>query len=300
MLLNSFIEFELQIIELISKFGNKFLNIFFYFISQFGGSILVIATIGIVYWCINKEKGEKIAYTALTSVCLNGLLKSFIKRKRPFEHTDKEHLRRLKNSKLSDGAAGTSFPSGHSQNTGAIYTSLVIYFKKKWVLIVSIIMMILIPFSRLYLGVHFLSDVIVGLLLGTIIATCSYLILKKFWKYKLIIYLSTLIVFTPFVFLPITDHLYVQSYGLFFGFVFGVMVENKWINFTNDVPPLKRIIRLLVGILLVGAVFALTRLIPENIRHIKIVSIAIYGLTSFVSFGIVPFTFKSARHPNGI
>ena len=53
----------------------------------------------------------------------------------------------------------------------------------------------------------------------------------------------------------------------------GVFVENKWINFTNDVPPLKKIIRLLVGILLVGSCFVLTRLIPDHIRHIKIITI---------------------------
>lgn len=300
MSLNNFVEFELKIMDWISRLGNKFFDIFFYLISEFGGPIIIIAAIGIMYWCFNKEKGERLAYATITSVCLNGVLKSFVNRKRPFEHTGKEHLRRLKDSPLSDGATGTSFPSGHSQNAGSIYTTIALQYKKKWILSVCIIFLVLIPISRLYLGVHFPSDVIVGLSLGIIIAIVSYFLLNKFWNRKMIIYLLTILIFTPFICLPIADHGFAQGYGLLIGFVGGVFVENKWINFTNDVPPLKKIIRLLVGILLVGSCFVLTRLIPDHIRHIKIITIIVYGLTSFVAIGIVPFTFKSTRHPNGI
>lgn len=298
MYLNNFVEFELKIMEWFNHLGNKFLDIFFYLISELGGPIIIIALVGIVYWCFNKEKGEKLAYAIITSVCLNGVLKSFINRKRPFEYN--ENLRRLKDSPLSDGATGTSFPSGHSQNAGSIYTSITLMNKKKWVKSVCIILIVLIPFSRLYLGVHFPSDVVVGLILGILVAICSFFLLNKFEKYRMIIYLVTIFIFTPFICLPIAEHDFAQGYGLLIGFTAGVFVENKWINFKRATSPLRKIIRLLVGILMVGSCFLLTRLIPQNIRHIKIITIIIYGLISFVAIGIVPITFRSDKHPQRI
>lgn len=300
MVLVFFKQIEMPIMEWFYQIGNTFLTILSYLISQMGGAVVLIGIIGITYWCINKEKGEKMWYAILTSLCINGVLKSFFNFKRPFEYENHEHLQKLKDSNLNDSATGSSFPSGHSQNAGALYSSLILNYHYKWLNIVCIVLMVLIPISRLYLGVHFPSDVLVGLLIGITVSIIAYFILNKFYKKRLNVYFITIAVLTPFVCLKTAEDDFIKSYGLLLGFAFGTIVEHNLIKFSCDIPLIKKIIRFLIGFFLVGICFVLTRLIPSDIRHIKIISILIYGLMAFIAIGIVPFTFKSERNPNGI
>lgn len=295
-----FYEFEMQIMDELYKVGNTFLTILFYLISQFGGSTILIAILGILYWCIDKEKGEKIGFAILTSICLNGLLKSLFHFKRPFQYEEKDYLRKLQDSPLKDSATGSSFPSGHSQNAGALYSSLSIHFRHKPLWIISIFFMIAVPLSRLYLGVHFPSDVVVGLLLGIFISILSYFLLNKFQQKKFWIYFITLGCFTPLMFFPFAEHDFARGYGLFAGFVFGIWIENKYIHFTTDIPTIKKFIRILIGILIVGTSFVILKLLPNSFTENKWVTILSYFTISFLAIGIVPFLFKSRRKPNGI
>lgn len=295
-----FFDFEMSIMEWFYTIGNKFLNIVFYLISQLGGSLILIGVLGIIYWCFDKEKGEKIGYAVLTSICINGIIKTIFNFKRPFQYDGKEHLQKLKSSPLSDSATGSSFPSGHSQNTGSLYGSIGLYFRKKPIFFIVIILMILIPISRLYLGVHFPSDVIIGLLLGTLVAIISYFLLNKTKISKNYIYIATIIIIFPFVFLKNIEHDFARGYGLLIGFILGTIVENKFIKFKNDVPIIKKILRVLIGMLIVGGTYVIIGLIPDNISHITFVAIILHALISFVAIGIVPFMFKSVKNPNGI
>lgn len=291
---------EMAIMEWFYQIGSNFLNIVFYLISQLGGSIIIIGVIGVVYWCIDKEKGERIGFTIITSICINGVFKSLFSMKRPFEYEGHEHLHKLQDSKLSASATGSSFPSGHSQNAGCLYSNLAINFKKKWLTWICVIIAILIPVSRLYLGVHFPSDVMVGLILGIAISVSLYFILTRFKKQKFWIYLGTLLVFTPLVLLNSAEHDFVRGYGLLAGFILGIFIENKFINFDNNVTLLKKLIRLLIGIFLVGGAFVIIKVLPEPIEKNKWVTILSYFIIGFLALGVVPFCFQSKRNPKGL
>ena len=141
--------FEWTILEWINKIDSKLLDYFFYFIAQIGGSLGILIIMTFIYWCINKEKGVKVAFIGVVGINLNGILKGLFLAKRPFQYQDKAHLDRLAGTSLDSVATGTSFPSGHSQNSGTLYSSLIRYFKKNWVLIISIFMLIIVPFSIL-------------------------------------------------------------------------------------------------------------------------------------------------------
>lgn len=137
------------------------------FITNFGGAIfLSLATITLFLLIKNKKIGLSIITNIVIITVLNQLLKRILQRARPTEFRIVEET-------------GYSFPSGHSMVSMAFYGYLIYliyrYIKNKyvkWTLITLLsILICLIGISRIYLGVHYTSDVLGGFLLSI-----SYLI----------------------------------------------------------------------------------------------------------------------------
>lgn len=138
------------------------------FITNFGGAIfLIILTILLIVVLKNKKVGLSICTNLVVVTILNQLLKRLLQRPRPTEFRIIEEN-------------GYSFPSGHSMVSMAFYGYLIylIYrFVKnkylKWISIVLLSLLIcLIGISRIYLGVHYTSDVLGGFLISI-----SYLVI---------------------------------------------------------------------------------------------------------------------------
>ena len=128
------------------------------FITNFGGAIFIILLTVILIAVI---KNKKIRLSILTNLAiitiLNQLLKRILQRPRPTEYRIIEE-------------SGYSFPSGHSMISMAFYGYLIYLIYKyvenknvKWILISLLsILICLIGISRIYLGVHYTSDVLGG------------------------------------------------------------------------------------------------------------------------------------------
>ena len=138
------------------------------FITNFGGAIfLVIATITLFIVIKNKKIGISILSNVAIVTVLNQLIKRILQRPRPTEYRLIEET-------------GYSFPSGHSMISMAFYGYLIYliykYVKNKYIKWISIILLslliCLIGISRIYLGVHYTSDVLGGFLISI-----SYLII---------------------------------------------------------------------------------------------------------------------------
>jgi len=71
------------------------------------------------------------------------------------------------------------FPSGHSSIAIVLWGAMIFLFQKRWLTVIGIIMMIAIPLSRIYLGVHFLADVLGGIALGGVLLGIFYLFMSK-------------------------------------------------------------------------------------------------------------------------
>lgn len=136
-------------------------------ITQFGGAIFLIGLSTILAIVIKDKKTGLLIWANLgISTLLNQVLKFIVQRPRPTEF------------RIID-ESGYSFPSGHSMVSAAFYGFLIYLIYKnvknktlKWTLITMLsILIILIGTSRIYLGVHYTSDVLAGFLISI-----SYLI----------------------------------------------------------------------------------------------------------------------------
>lgn len=154
--------FDDKIYNFISLFKNDYITLFFKIITYLASSIflLLICLLCIVF--IKKRKVSiLIIVNLLNTVLINLVLKSIFSRPRPLE------LMMIEES-------GFSFPSGHSMAALSFYGFLIYlmwmknYKNKKIITVFLIILVILIGISRIYLGVHFASDVISGFIVSLI------------------------------------------------------------------------------------------------------------------------------------
>ncbi|NPV77221.1 MAG: phosphatase PAP2 family protein [Anaerolineae bacterium] len=111
-----------------------------------------------LYWCVDARLGLRVSVMLLLSNGFNNILKQTFRTPRPFWY---DH-------RVLPLAVETSFglPSGHAQISSSVWGLLAFKIKKRAVSIIVWTIVFLIGFSRVYLGVHFTSDVIIGWLSG--------------------------------------------------------------------------------------------------------------------------------------
>lgn len=142
---------------------------------------LGMLTIGIILiFVIVKELREVGMAMALSLgiqvICNNVLLKPLVARIRPYEFSNQVVL-------LVREADDFSFPSGHTGSAFAIAVVAYLMLPKKYG-VLALIMAILMGFSRLYVGIHYPTDVLGGALLGSATSYVSYFVFRKYGSMK--------------------------------------------------------------------------------------------------------------------
>ena len=170
-------QFELNILDGIQNiFGSKFLDAVMPIITMFGdGGIFWIALAAILLF---SKKTRKIGLTMGLSLLLgflvgNVVLKNVVGRIRPYDLNPHFPL-------LIEKLHDFSFPSGHTLASFEAAISIFLHNKKFG--IPAIILAVLIAFSRLYLYVHYPTDVFASIILGTGFAILSFFIIKKSYE----------------------------------------------------------------------------------------------------------------------
>lgn len=288
----------IEVIEFLQSFQSGFFTFFFGFISFLGEEYVYIVLLGVIYYGYKKELGEYLAFSLFTTGGINTIIKGLVHAPRPFE----KYPDRVDNLR-PDTAGGHSFPSGHTQNFTTFLFAEAFYVGKQRMYIVSGVLAVLMMFSRMYLGVHFLEDVLTALVLGIGLAYVFSRVFKKYSENPSVlhkIYLGFIIAMTPFLFILDGKDFY-TSYGLLVGFTLAMIVEKKYINFTNDIPMKKRIIRILIGLIVMLSIQTglkpIFQLFAEDETLLmNIFDLIRYMLVAFIGLGLFPMTFKKFNY----
>ncbi len=121
---------------------------------SFVGSLeFYLAFLPLVYWCVNRRKGVRLGIVVLLSSFLNLWLKELIMQPRPYQ---------MDNSVMLDTAESYGLPSGHAQGSGVFWGMIAVLFPRALFTVAAVALPLLVGFSRIYLGVHFPTDVFAG------------------------------------------------------------------------------------------------------------------------------------------
>lgn len=294
--------FELWVIQLLQAVIPYFI---WEVLNLFGQNIIYVGLLGVAYWCIDKREG-KIAVTLLMfSHFFNILLKYSLRMPRP------DPSLRLNPDYVTDQSYG--FPSGAAQTATTFWSWVSLKLNRWWFYIIGVIFIIIAALARVGIGMHFLGDVIGGILIGIVFITMSIWLVpyfiqqgKRFPKYlqDWFFPLLAILFFTGFyaayaIFLipyfP-TENIAV-SMGVLFGFGAGAILEDRFVQFDTAIDQNKRIFRAIIGLVIaLVAFFALdlgfdllgaTFLLHYALRFIK------YTIVGFFGAFIIPLLFKT-------
>lgn len=194
--------------------------------------------------------GARLSIVFLLSTYLNIGMKDLLQQPRPFNLDPA--------IKLSE-ADGFGFPSDHAQASLVVWTGMAAWFRKSWFWAMAAFLIALIGFSRIYLGVHFPTDVIAGWAIG-IVFLCLYL-----WLYKRLedrlkhrgLLLQILLVFTLSIVLlvvhPTKDTTAISA--TIAGIGVGAALNRRYIYFSAHGPPGQRVLRFFIGIIILIFLF---------------------------------------------
>ena len=166
-------EFDYLILEYIRlKIKNPIMDKIMVWITRLGDLDALWIVIALIFLSIDRF--DKYGITILISLILSGLignliLKNIFKRKRPFDTKEIEEL-------LISRPKDHSFPSGHTM--ASIAAAYVIFSADIVLGIIFMIIALLIAFSRMYLYVHYPTDVIVGAIIGILLGKLSIYIVN--------------------------------------------------------------------------------------------------------------------------
>ena len=134
-------------------------------ITHLGSDIMMITALCAFLWIFGRRAALRLAISYAGTGLVNQLLKSIFAVPRPWVLDD----RIVPAQSALKGAHGYSFPSGHSQTATCIFTTVAMYFRRRWITMVCAIIVAAVMLSRMYLGVHTPWDVLTGCIVSLIL-----------------------------------------------------------------------------------------------------------------------------------
>ena len=156
----------LDCIRLVQGWASPPLTMFMKIITRLGSAETYVILFLLFCWCIDEKKSLRLGMALLVSAWINLTLKSLFDQPRPFFEGYDPSV-----GMIAEKLGG--FPSGHAQNSLVVWMIVASWGRKRWRFALAALFCLLVGFSRIYLGVHFPTDVIGGWLLGGIVL-CGY------------------------------------------------------------------------------------------------------------------------------
>lgn len=144
-------------------------------ITHLGEETVFMVAALFVFWCVSKRHGYYLLAIGFAGTVLNQFLKLLFRIPRPWVLDSNFTI--VESARAQ--ATGYSFPSGHSQNAIGTFGGIARFTRRKWVRVAAIVAAVLVPLSRMYLGVHTPLDVGVAAVIAVALVFALYPLMER-------------------------------------------------------------------------------------------------------------------------
>lgn len=276
-------------------------------VTQLGGEMVYMAVAIVAFWCVSKGLGYYILTVGFAGTVLNQFLKITCRIPRPWvqdpDFTIVESAR--------EAATGYSFPSGHTQNAFASFGCLGMWLRRTLWRAVCAAVILLIAFSRMYLGVHTPLDVGVSLVSGLALTLALWPLFRDIESHQGRMYAAI----GAMLALTLAYLLYVELYpfpadtdaenlasalengykllGAGAAMLLSYALDRKYIHFETKAPLMGQVLKCVIGLALVMGVRAVLKApLYALFGNPNIADAARYFIMVFVAAAVWPMTFR--------
>jgi len=243
--MESLLDWGVAVIVWLQQWSGPVLDSLFKAFTWMGNEGCYLLILPFVYWCIDRGYGARLAVLLLFSVYLNAVVKSLAHQPRPFQYDPAV--------KMMVNVGGGGFPSGHTQGTVVVWGFLMSRFQRPWVWTIGMVMMVFVPLSRSYLGVHFPTDLLGGYVIGAILLLLWLRLespIEKWLSGKGLLWQLGAAVGIPLflvtIFIARETYILVPA-GTLMGLGVGILLERRWIGFEAEGSWNQRAFRFVLG-----------------------------------------------------
>lgn len=254
-------EWQMNVLRAIAEIRNPFWDTFFGLITHLGSEIGLIVLALIFFWCIDKRQGYYLFAVGFVGTILNQFLKLTFRVPRPWVYDPT--FEAIESAKADAG--GFSFPSGHTQSSVGLFGGIARSDRKKWLRYLCLVPCLLVPFSRMYLGVHTPADVGVSVLIALSLVFLLYPLVIWAWeKPKRMTVMLSLFVLLSFAFLlfvelfPFPAEMDAHNLasgkknaytllGTLLGLLVIYLLDVRFLHFDTHATPLGQAVKLIAG-----------------------------------------------------
>ncbi|MCS7282438.1 MAG: phosphatase PAP2 family protein [Anaerolineae bacterium] len=289
--MNALMEWGIQVIGWLQQ-ASPTLDWPFRIFTFMGEEEFFLLLLPLIYWCLDRRTGARLTVAFLLCAYINALAKTLVALPRPADYAP-GRVRTLWE------ASGYGFPSGHTQSAVVVWGYLASQFRRWWLWALAAVLMLFIPLSRIYLGVHFPHDVLGGYLIGFALLLL-YLWLEPRaetwltgrslqWQLGLAIGIPLFLIFL----FPTEDG--VTEGATLMGMAVGFVLERRWVRFEATGPVWQRALRFLLGVIVLFALWMGLRVAFAALQPALLFRFIRYGLVGLWGGLGAPWVFRKWR-----
>lgn len=281
---------EIAINQALQTLSNPFLDGLMQVFTEVGGKLIFLLVAIILYLCIDKKYAYQFVNVFFIGHTCVELTKLCIARPRPYTYDGV--------LSIGEETLGYSFPSGHTNSISNLSTQLSLKTKNKWVIIIGAILTLVVMFTRVYLGQHFLTDVLVGLLYGVGFA----FLFTKLWSFLkdkeeslsyVTVPICLIIAILGCVF-GFANKDFLVILGAYSAFSLGYVLEKHFVKYeVKSDKKYKYVIRTVITLVIVLTIKEGMKLLP--ITNDFIMEFVRYFLIGIVAVFLMPALFKKIK-----